>query len=119
MTSKAALCYVLLTGKVVNISNIHKLTGYTNAAREIGRSIERVNGDGVDCSGFGVLVKRTKREGKNRYGVYSTWVDYKLEYASNKLSALQKMARYVLEQIGSPKTKDEQNMANQMKSILR
>ena len=63
MTSKAALCKVLLDGQVVNIRNIHQLTGFTNAGREIGRAIER-----KEDGGFGVLVSRTPMEGKNRFG---------------------------------------------------
>jgi len=117
MTSKAALCYVLLTGKVVNIGNIHKLTGYTNASREVGRSVERLAGSGVGCTGFNIHVTRTKRESTNRYGVYCTWVDYHLEFSKNKLSAIQKMAKYVASQYPNPKTMQEKYIVQQMKSI--
>lgn len=119
MTSKAALCYCLLTGKVVNIGNIHSLTGFTNAAREIGRSVERVAGEGVGCTGFGVKVTRTKREGKNRFGVYCTWVDYRLEWSRNNINNLRKIAKYVSQQIGSPKTSQQQTMINNLKPLLK
>lgn len=119
MTSKAALAYVLLNGKTVNIGNIHKLTGYTNSAREIGRSIERLPGEGTNCTGFGVVVTRTKREGKNRYGVYSNWVDYNLQLSRNKLPRIKEMAKYVVREIGEPKTAEQQKMVQSLKHFIR
>lgn len=90
MTSKAALCLVLLKGTVVNIRNIHQLTGYTNASREIGRSIERLDDDG-----FGVVVSRTKMDGVNRYGVYCTWTDYRLNRTEYNAEGIKRMEEYV------------------------
>lgn len=93
MTSKAALCKVLLEGKVINIRNIHKYTGFTNAAREIGRSIEREK-DG----GFGVIVSRTPMEGKNRFKVHCSWVDYKLCKDKSNMKGIRKMEKYLKSQ---------------------
>lgn len=90
MNSKAALCKVLLSGMVINIRNIHELTGYTNASREIGRNIERLSDNG-----FGVTVSRVKREDKNRFGVYCTWVDYRLNKTPMNKEGIEKMKAYV------------------------
>lgn len=90
MTSKAALCLALLKGVVINIRNIHSLTGYTNAGREIGRSIERLEDDG-----FGVIVSRTKMEGENRYGVYCTWTNYRLNKTDYNADGIKRMQEYV------------------------
>lgn len=114
MTSKAALGYVLLTGKVVNISNIHSLTGYTNASREVGRCIEREKD-----FGFGLIVDRKKMEGRNRYGVYSTWVNYKMNWATNNLNHLKNLAKYIAKEIGEPKTTYQKEMLNKLKPLLK
>lgn len=98
MTSKAALCKVLLDGQVVNIRNIHQLTGFTNAGREIGRAIER-----KDDGGFGVLVSRTPMEGKNRFGVHCTWVSYRLNNTFYNKEGIKAMKKYVREQMKSKK----------------
>lgn len=111
MNSKAALCKALLDGVVVNIRNIHTLTGYTNAAREIGRNIEREK-DG----GFGVVVSRTKMEGKNRYGVYCFWTNYRLNKTAYNADGIAKMRKYVQEQMASinPKTDGEKSKFKQL-----
>jgi len=93
MTSKAALCKVLLEGQVVNIRNIHRLTGFTNAGREIGRSIER-----KEDGGFGVKVSRDPRSGKNRFGVHSDWVDYRLNRTEYNKEGIKAMRKYLAEQ---------------------
>jgi hypothetical protein len=98
MTSKAALCKVLLDGQVVNIRNIHQLTGFTNAGREIGRAIER-----KDDGGFGVLVSRTPMEGKNRFGVHCTWTAYRLNNTPYNKDGIKAMKKYVREQMKSKK----------------
>lgn len=93
MNSKAALCSVLLDGKVINIRNIHQLTGFTNAAREIGRSIER-----KEDGGFGVRVSRTPMKGKNRFKVQCNWVNYRLNKTSYNEKGMEEMKKYIAEQ---------------------
>jgi hypothetical protein len=119
MNSKAALTYLLLTGKTINIGNIHKYTGYTNSGREIGRSIEKLPHEGKNCTGWGVKCTRIQRKGENRFGVCSTWVDYKFELANNSMSKIREMAKYVIEQVGHPKTQEQQRMINNMKMFLK
>lgn len=115
MTSKCALAIVLLQGDIVNIRNIHQLTGFTNAAREIGRCIERDSGKGN--IGFGVTVSRSKMEGKNRFGIYSTWNNYRLNKSAHNLPGIKKMAKYVIQEIGEPKTEQQRKIVNQLKRI--
>ena len=98
MTSKAALCKVLLEGQVVNIRNIHKLTGFTNAGREIGRAIER-----KEDGGFGVIVSRTPMEGKNRFGVHCTWTDYRMNKTGFNKEGIKAMKAYLRSQQKSKK----------------
>lgn len=89
MNAKTALIKALLDGKTVNIRNVHSLTSYTNASREIGRSVERA---------FGVRVDRTHREGKNRYKVHCIWTDYKLPQNGKNKEGIKKMKEYVKSQ---------------------
>lgn len=89
MTAKAALCKALINGKVVNIRNGHQLFGITNIPREIGRSIERP---------FSVIVSRTDRSGKSRYGQHSTWIDYRLNQTNYNKPGIKKMIAYINEQ---------------------
>lgn len=93
MNSKAALCKVLLEGQVVNIRNIHRLTGFTNASREVGRAIERK----ID-GGFGVKCNRDPRSGKNRFGVHCDWMDYTLSHNSINKEGIKAMKQYIREQ---------------------
>jgi hypothetical protein len=93
MTSKAALCKVLLEGQVLNIRNIHQLTGFTNAGREIGRAIER-----KEDGGFGVKISRDPRSGKNRFGVHCDWMDYRLNKTTYNIEGIKAMKQYIREQ---------------------
>lgn len=95
MTSKAALCMALLEGRVLNIKNVFKLIGLTNAPREISRMIEKP---------FGVTVSRTPREGKSRYGQKVTWYDYRLNRTEHNMNGIIKMERYVEEHKPKPVT---------------
>lgn len=90
MTSKAALCKALLEGKVVNIKNGFSWFGITNVPREIGRSVERY---------FGVVVSRTPMEGKTRYKQDCTWVNYRLNRTEHNKDGIDKMQKYVDEQM--------------------
>lgn len=93
MTSKAALCMALLEGRVLNVKNVFRTIGLTNASREISRMVEKP---------FGVIVSRTPREGKNRYGMKVTWCDYRLNRSEHNMNGIIKMERYVEENKPQP-----------------
>lgn len=97
MTARAALIKELLSGKVINIKTCFNTIGITNCPREIGRCIERP---------FGVVVSRTNRTGKSKYGQAVEWVDYRLNRSEHNLPGIQKMIEYLKEQEGNaaPKT---------------
>jgi hypothetical protein len=86
MTAKAALCKALLNGEVLNIKNVFKATGITNAPREISRMVE---------APFGVEVSRTHKKGKSRYGTPVSWIDYYLVKSEHNLPGIEKMEEYV------------------------
>lgn len=109
MTSKGALAQALLKGYVINIDNIHKLTGYTNSGREIGRSIERA---------FGVKVSRTKKDGVTRFGVYCTWVDYRLNSTPYNKAGIERMIKYVEVQNGIDLKKRSLKFNNKQMSLF-
>lgn len=100
MNAKAALCLALLEGRVLNVSNCFKDVGFTNIAREIPRQIE---------DAFGVLVTRTPKTGKNRYGTPVSYTDYRLNRTEYNLEGIKKMTQYIAEQMGgrSPRTAQE------------
>ena len=93
MTQIAALCKSLLSGEVVSIKNAYLDYGISNIAREIGRSIERK---------FGVIVSRTPKKGKSRYGVPVTWFEYRLNQTSHNQKGITEMAKYVMRNNGNP-----------------
>lgn len=97
-TAKAALCKALLDGRVLNVKNVFTTIGLTNCAREIPRMIEKP---------FGVVVSRTKREGKSKYGQPVTWVDYFLNTTEYNQEGIQKMREYVAKHKETPKAKTE------------
>lgn len=88
MTAKASLCKHLLAGEVLNIKNCFTLIGLTNCPREISRMIEKP---------FGVIVSRTPRTGKSRYGQSVIWIDYRLNRTSYNAEGIKKMAMYLLD----------------------
>lgn len=100
MTSKAALCKALLDGRVLNIKNGFDLLGITNVPREVGRSVERA---------FNVVVSRTNREGKSRYGQPVGWIDYRLNHTQYNKEGIEAMRKYIEEQRAdvNPKTEKE------------
>lgn len=85
MTAKAALCYHLLKGEVLNVKNVFTSIGLTNASREISRMIEKP---------FNVRVSREEKEGKSRYNQRVTWFDYKLEFNDRNEEGIKKMREY-------------------------
>lgn len=86
MTAKAALCKALIDGNVLNVKNVFRTIGLTNAAREISRMVEKP---------FGVEVSRTPKNGKSRYGSDVTWIDYYLIKSEHNLPGIAKMQAYV------------------------
>jgi len=90
MTAKAALCKYLLEGSVLNIKNCFTLIGLTNCPREISRMIEQP---------FGVIVSRTNRTGESRYGQSVTWIDYRLNRTQMNKDGIEKMKKYLAEQM--------------------
>ena len=109
MTAKAALCFHLLKGEVLNIKNVFTMIGLTNCPREISRMIEKP---------FGVEVSRTRREGKSRYGQPVSWVDYYLRKSEHNRPGIQKMIAYCETQTPQfPKTDKEMKAANTLKQL--
>jgi hypothetical protein len=86
MNARAALCMALLDGQVLNVKNVFKTIGLTNASREISRMVE---------SPFDVEVSRTPRKGKSRYGCPVTWIDYRLNKSERNIPGIQKMQEYI------------------------
>lgn len=86
MTAKAALCYHLLKGEVLNIKNVFTLIGLTNCPREISRMVEKP---------FGVEISRVRMEGKSRYGQSVNWFDYRLNSTEHNKEGISKMRDYV------------------------
>lgn len=92
MTCKVALCLALLEGRVLNVKNVFTEIGLTNASREISRMVEIP---------FGVIVSRTQRVGKNRYGGTVNWVDYRLNKTKANAVGISKMVEYCKSHIGT------------------
>lgn len=96
MNAKCALAMALLEGRVINIKTCFRDIGLTNAPREISRMIEKK---------FGVVVSRTQREGKNKYGMKVTWCDYRLNRTEHNVNGIIRMERYVEEHKPKPVSK--------------
>lgn len=92
MTSKAALALALLEGRVLNIKNVFKEIGLTNVGREIPRLIEKP---------FDVVVSRTPRTGKNRYGEPVSYTNYRLNKTQMNALGRAKMIEYCKQQLGT------------------
>ena len=102
MTAKAALIKELLSGKVINIKTCFMTVGLTNAPREISRMVEQP---------FGVVVSRTPREGKSKYGQTCTWMDYRLNSSKHNIDGIRKMVEYLKEQEGKAPTKTNKEIS--------
>ncbi len=76
----------LLEGRVLNVKNVFRDIGLTNAAREISRMVEIP---------FSVEVSRTPRKGKSRYGCDVTWIDYRLNKSERNQPGIQRMIEYI------------------------
>lgn len=108
MNQTAALAIALLKGEVVSIKTAFKQFGCSNAPREIGRSIERK---------FGVTVSKTPTKFKSRYGKAGVYYQYRLNRTGYNLEGMQRMAKYCIDKIGTPKTDAEVKLVKQLKFI--
>lgn len=112
MTAKAALALAFLEGRTINIKNCFETIGLSNAPRECSRMIEQP---------FGVVLTRTRMEGKSRYGQAITWFNYRLHKdAEHNRDGVAKMRIYVSEQLKSnpPKTDNQDKKIKKAKSII-
>ncbi len=82
MNATAAIAKSLLSRDVLSIKTAFNQFGVTNLPREIGRSIERK---------FNVEVKKKRIIGESRYGVQSTWFEYRLVKSKNSPESIEKM----------------------------
>ena len=76
MSRKQALCQYLLAGGKLSIMNAYRHFGISNVSREVIRLVEKP---------FGVILTRTKMEGKTKYGSSCVWFEYRL--VSNRINA--------------------------------
>jgi hypothetical protein len=76
MTRKLALAQYLLAGGKLSIMNAYRHFGISNVSREVIRLVEKP---------FGVILTRTKMEGKTKYGSRCEWFEYRL--VSNRITA--------------------------------
>ena len=76
MSRKQALCQYLLAGGKLSIMNAYRHFGISNVSREVIRLVEKP---------FGVILTRTKMEGKTKYGSHCEWFEYRL--VSNRINA--------------------------------
>jgi hypothetical protein len=76
MTRKLALAQYLLAGGKLSIMNAYRHFGISNISREVIRLVEKP---------FGVILTRTKMEGKTKYGSRCEWFEYRL--VSNRINA--------------------------------
>ncbi len=95
MTARVALCMALLDGQVLNVKNVFRTIGLTNASREISRMIEKP---------FNLEVSRTPRKGKNRYGGDITWVDFRLNKSDRNQEGIKLMQEYIEKHSRKPET---------------
>ena len=88
MNAKAALITALLEGRVLNVNNCFKEIGLTNIGREIPRMVEWP---------FDVIVSRSRRNAKNRYGTPCQFIDYRLNRSVLNRPGIKLMEKYVKE----------------------
>ena len=110
MTAKCALCVSLLSGRVLDINNVWKEIGLTNAPREIGRSIERY---------FGVEVSKIRKEGLSRWDMPVFWFQYRLNRTEHNKEGIRKMLDYVRKNMPTnPKTSKEEIIVRDINKVL-
>lgn len=111
MTAKAALCQALLEGRVLNVKNCFETIGLTNIGREVPRMVEKA---------FNVVVSRTHRTGKSRFGTPVYWVDFRLNASQHNIEGMKAMLEYIKSQrvpgsLQPSRTRKEEKAANSIK----
>lgn len=86
MNAKAELCMHLLAGRVINLTNCFGEIGISNPGREIPRMVEIP---------FGVVISKTPRTGKNRFGSTVNFKDYRLNFTPHNKKGVEKMRQYI------------------------
>jgi len=86
MTAKAALVRILLNGEVTSIKTCFRDTGLSCCSREISRMIEK---------DFNVIVSRTHKVGKSRFGTPISWTEYRLNKTDYNKEGIKKMREYL------------------------
>jgi len=86
MNATTALAQAFLEGKVLSIKTAFRDFGITNLPRECGRLIERK---------FNVQLARVRKEGKTRYGIRCTWLEYRLPSTPYNAEGRIKMIEYI------------------------
>lgn len=103
MNAKSALIKELLDGKTITIMTCFRTIGLTNLPREISRMVEQP---------FGVIVSRTRKEGKSRYGSDITWFEYRLNKTDYNREGIQKMRDYLAENLDEYRPKQREEIYN-------
>jgi hypothetical protein len=111
MNAKAALIKELLDGKVLTIMTCFKTVSLTNIGREIPRMIEIP---------FSVIVSRTKKEGKSKYGSNISWFEYRLNRTEYNKEGIKLMQEYLAEHMEEyrPKKKEIEEVKDDLFSEL-
>lgn len=112
MNKKTALCLSLLKGDVINVANSIRLTGLSNPAREIPRSVEEP---------FKIQVSRSKVETKDQFGNYATYHNYRLNHTRYNAKGIAEMKNYCKEQLNSqppPKTEKQLREFKRQQSVI-
>lgn len=113
MNKKTALCLSLLRGDVINVANSIRLTGLSNPAREIPRSVEEP---------FKIQVSRSKVETKDQFGNYATYHNYRLNHTRYNAKGIAEMQKYCKEQLSSQppaKTDKQQKERTRQQAALK
>jgi hypothetical protein len=103
MSRKQALCQYLLAGGKLSIMNAYRHFGISNVSREVIRLVEKP---------FGVILTRTKMEGKTKYGSRCEWFEYRL--VSNRINA--KGIKAMKEALSEKKTTEKKVVKMKAKS---
>jgi hypothetical protein len=110
MNAKCALIKEFLDGKSLTIMTFFKTVGLTNIGREIPRMIEHP---------FGVIISRTRMEGKSRYGSSISWYSYRLNpmIEGNK-EAIVRMREYLAENMKEYRPKEKPQLAQSQSDLF-
>lgn len=96
MTQLSSICKALLAGETLSIMDGFQKFSCTNLPREISRSVEKK---------FGATISKLPIKFKSQYGHSGVYYQYRLNprILGNDL-AIQKMAKYIQEVGGNPKS---------------